>query len=73
MSAHTIVSQNISKAPISLLVCDTSAPLKRLEWKATLCSVKWSKMRWNSLCMPRTSIVQVAHRTSRQPTTVPTI
>ena len=72
-SAHTMVSQNISKAPSNLLVCETSAPLNRLAWKPTLWSVRWSKMRWNSNAIPRTSMVHAAHSTTRHPMTVPRI
>ena len=73
ISAQTIVSQKTSNALSSLFVCDTRAPLKRLEWNATLCSVRWSNTRWKSRAIPLTSIVQVAHSTIRQPITVPRI
>src|SRR5512139_144304 len=40
-TCHTTVSQNVSNAPVSLLVCDTSEPLNRSEWNPRLCAVRW--------------------------------
>ena len=71
ITCHTTVSQNISKAPVNLLVWETNEPENRSEWNPRLWRVRWSKTRWNSRFIAMTSKDHAAYSAIRQPTTWP--
>ena len=71
ITCQTTVSQNISKAPVNLLVWETNEPENRSEWNPRLWRVRWSKTRWNSRFIAMTSKDQAAYSAIRQPTTWP--